>query len=165
MPTVTSGRKTLKETSGLDIFNIGGDATSVTIAGKMKSGDIINVEGLASEYRASASGRTITLKSDTQTIKFQLDGTNGAASIRFLDGGRELTLGTQLPAGLHKIAWSLTGTGPSQAYGGGLRLEAVIAAVPLPGAAPAAGILLAIGLGRRRRRAGRPLYSAASSRA
>ena len=56
-------------------------------------------------------------------------------------------------AGVHKIAWSLAGTGPSQSYGGGLRLEAVIAAVPLPGAAPAAGILLAIGLGRRRRRA------------
>lgn len=84
--TVTSGRKTFKDSTGADTFNIGGDAVSVTIAGKMKAGDIINVEGLASEYTASASGRTITLKSDTQTIKFQLDGTAGSASVRFLDG-------------------------------------------------------------------------------
>lgn len=76
-----------------------------------------------------------------------------SSTIRFLDGGRELTLGTDLPAGLHKIAWSLSGTEPSRAYGGGLRLEALPAAVPLPGAAAASGFLLAIGLGRRRRRA------------
>jgi len=91
--TVASGRKTLKDTSAADTFNIGGDATAVTIAGKMTAGDIINVEGLASEYTASASGRTITLKSDTQTIKFQLAATNGSASIRFLDGDLTATYG------------------------------------------------------------------------
>ena len=84
--TVASGRKTIKETTAADIINIGGDATMVTIAGKMKAGDIINIEGLASDYTASASGRTITLKSDTQTIKFQLDSAAGSASVRFFDG-------------------------------------------------------------------------------
>jgi hypothetical protein len=76
-----------------------------------------------------------------------------SSDVGFFDGGRELTVGTELMPGVHKIAWSLAGTGPSQSYGGGLRLEAAIATVPLPGAAPAAGFLLAIGLGRRRRRA------------
>jgi hypothetical protein len=85
--TVTSGRKTIKETLNVaDNFNISGDATSVTIAGKMKAGDIINIEGLASDYLVSAAGRTVTLKSDTQTIKFQLDSTAGSASVRFFDG-------------------------------------------------------------------------------
>jgi len=91
--TVSSGRKTLKDTTAADTFNIGGDATSVTIAGKMTKGDVINVEGLASEYSVSASGRTITLKSDTQTIKFQLATTGGEASIRFLDGDLTATYG------------------------------------------------------------------------
>lgn len=76
-----------------------------------------------------------------------------SSEVGFFDGGRELTVGTELTPGVHKIAWSLAGTGPSPSYGGGLRLEAAIAAVPLPGAAPAAGFLLAIGLRPRRRRA------------
>jgi len=84
--TVATGRKTIKDTTAADIVNISGDATAVTIAGKMTAGDIINIEGLASEYTVSASGRTITLKSATQTIKFQLAATNGSASVRFLDG-------------------------------------------------------------------------------
>jgi RTX calcium-binding nonapeptide repeat (4 copies) len=87
MPTVTSGRKTFKDTANTaDIYNIGADATRVTISGKMTAGDIINLEGLASEYTASAVGRTITLKSATQTVTFQLSNTAGTASIRFLDG-------------------------------------------------------------------------------
>ena len=84
--TVATGRKIIKDTTAADIVNISGDATAVTIAGKMTAGDIINIEGLASEYTVSASGRTITLKSATQTIKFQLAATNGSASVRFLDG-------------------------------------------------------------------------------
>ena len=84
--TVASGRKTIKDTTAADTYNIGTDATSITISGKMTKGDVINIEGLASEYTASASGRTITLKSDTQTIKFQLSSTSGEASLRFLDG-------------------------------------------------------------------------------
>ena len=88
---VTTGRKTFKDTAGANTYTIGADATRVTISGKMTSGDIINLEGLASEYTASASGRTITLKSATQTVTFQLSNTGGAASVRFLDG--ELTAG------------------------------------------------------------------------
>jgi Ca2+-binding RTX toxin-like protein len=84
--TVASGRKTIKDNTGADTYNISADATSVIIAGKMTSGDVINLEGLASEYTVSASGRTITLKSESQTIKFQLAATSGTASIRFLDG-------------------------------------------------------------------------------
>jgi len=84
--TVATGRKIIKDTTAADIVNISGDATAVTIAGSMKAGDIINIEGLASEYTVSAIGRTITLKSATQTIKFQLAATAGSASVRFLDG-------------------------------------------------------------------------------
>jgi len=84
--TVATGRKTIKDTTAADIVNISGDATAVTIAGRMTAGDIINIEGLASEYTVSASGRTITLKSATQTVTFQLSNTGGAASVRFLDG-------------------------------------------------------------------------------
>jgi len=91
--TVATGRKTIKDTTSADTINISGDATSVTIAGKMTAGDIINIEGLASEYTATASGRTITLKSATQTVKFQLAATNGAASVRFLDGDLTATYG------------------------------------------------------------------------
>lgn len=86
MPTVTSGRKPLKATAETDIFNIEVGTTRVTILGRLKTGDIINVEGLASKYTASASGRHVTLKSDTQTIKFQLDSAADSASVRFLDG-------------------------------------------------------------------------------
>lgn len=100
--TVTKGNKTFKDSAAADTYNIAADAVKVTIAGKMKAGDIINVEGLASEYTVKASGRTITLKSDTQTIVFQLDGTAGAASVRFLDGsldasfnGKTAMLGAQ----------------------------------------------------------------------
>jgi len=92
--TVTSGRKVFKDTASTpDTYNIGGDATVVTISGNMTAGDVINIEGLASDYTASASGRTITLKSATQTIKFQLAGTNGAASVNFLDGSLAATYG------------------------------------------------------------------------
>ena len=66
--TVASGKRTIKDGTGADTYNIAADATSVTIAGSM-SADTINVEGLASDYMVSASGRTITLKSNTQTIK------------------------------------------------------------------------------------------------
>jgi RTX calcium-binding nonapeptide repeat (4 copies) len=84
--TVTSGRKVFKDTAGANTYNIGADATRVTISGKMTAGDIINLEGLASEYTASAVGRTITLKSATQTVTFQLSNAAGTASVRFLDG-------------------------------------------------------------------------------
>ena len=100
MPTVTSGRKTLRETAEADIFNIAFGATSVTIVGRMKAGDIINVEGLASEFTASALGRNITLKSDTQTIKFQLDSAAGSASVRFLDGDLTAAFATKVGATL-----------------------------------------------------------------
>ena len=100
MPTVTSGRKTLRETAGADIFNIAFGATSVTIVGRMKAGDIINVEGLASEFTASALGRNITLKSDTQTIKFQLDSSAGSTSVRFLDGDLTATFVAKVGATL-----------------------------------------------------------------
>jgi Ca2+-binding RTX toxin-like protein len=93
--TVTSGRKTFKDTAGANTYNIGADATRVTIAGKMTAGDIINLEGLASEYTASASGRTITLKSATQTVTFQLSNTAGAASVRFLDGDLSAAFATK----------------------------------------------------------------------
>ncbi len=99
--TVSTGRKTFKDVAGADSYNIAANATRVTIAGKM-SGDIINLEGLASEYTVRASGRTITLTSDSQTVVFQLASTNGSASIRFLDGsldakfdGKTAMLGTQ----------------------------------------------------------------------
>lgn len=100
---LAKGNKTFKDTANTaDIYNIGADAVRVTIAGKMKAGDVINVEGLASEYTVKASGRTITLKSDTQTITFQLDSATGAAAVRFLDGelsasfnGKAAMLGTQ----------------------------------------------------------------------
>ncbi len=95
--TVASGRKTIKDLdnkgTATDTYNIGTDATSVTISGKMTKGDVINIEGLASEYTASASGRTITFKSDTQTIKFQLSATSGESSIRFLDGDLKASYG------------------------------------------------------------------------
>lgn len=84
---LAKGNKTFKDTANTaDIYNIGADAVRVTVAGKMKSGDIINIEGLASEYTVKASGRTFTLTNGTQTITFQLDGAAGAASVRFLDG-------------------------------------------------------------------------------
>ena len=99
--TVASGKRTIKDGTGADTYNIAADATSVTIAGSM-SADTINVEGLASDYMVSASGRTITLKSDTQTIKFQLKAGSGTATVAFLDGSltaavtaKGATLGTQ----------------------------------------------------------------------
>jgi hypothetical protein len=76
-----------------------------------------------------------------------------SASVSFLSGGRPIDAGTMLDPGLHRIAWTLTGPSPSGDYGGGLRLVAASSAVPLPGAVPAAALLLAGGLPRRRRRA------------
>lgn len=100
--TVSTGRKTFKDATGADTYNIAGDATRVTIAGKLVAGDVINIEGLASEYTVRASGRTVTLTNGEQTIVFQLSNTNGAASVRFLDGdltatfnGKNAFLGTQ----------------------------------------------------------------------
>ncbi len=100
--TVTTGRKTFKDATGADTYNISGDATRVTIAGKLVSGDIINIEGLASEYTVRASGRTVTLSNGVQTVVFQLSNVNGSASVRFMDGdltasfnGKNAFLGTQ----------------------------------------------------------------------
>lgn len=83
---LVKGNKTFKDTTAANVFNVGADATKVTIAGKLTNGDIVNIEGLASEYTVKASGRTVTLKSDTQTIVFQLSNVSGEASVRFLDG-------------------------------------------------------------------------------
>lgn len=99
--TILTGKKTFKDSASADTYNIGVDATKITIAGKMGNGDVINLEGLASEYSVKASGRTIKLVSDSQTVTFQL-AANGSVSVRFLDGdltaaynGKLATLGTQ----------------------------------------------------------------------
>lgn len=100
--SITSGKKTYKDSaSSADTYVIGADAKSMTLAGKV-NGDTIAVEGLASEYKVRASGRTITLTNDDgQKIVFQL-ATNGSATIKFLDGGlvagyngKSATLGSQ----------------------------------------------------------------------
>lgn len=82
-----------------------------------------------------------------------------SATVMFTAGGRTIDAGLLLDPGIHRISWSLVGTAPSHAYGGGLRLVAASSSVPLPGAAPAAALLLATGLRRRRRAPRAPLYS------
>ena len=72
--------------------------------------------------------------------------------VAFTAGGRPIDAGILLEPGVHRIAWTLSGPAPSQTYGGGLRLVAASAAVPLPHAAAAGALLLAGSLGRRRRR-------------
>ncbi len=85
--TATSGRKTFRDTANAaDTYVIGADATRVTIAGRLTNADVLNIEGLASEYTVRASGRTITLTNGEQTVVFQLANGATAVSVRFLDG-------------------------------------------------------------------------------
>jgi hypothetical protein len=76
-----------------------------------------------------------------------------SAIVSFTAGGRTIAAGTLLDRGIHRISWSLDGTAPSEAYGGGLRLVAASSTVPLPAALPAAALLLGGSLRRRRRAA------------
>jgi len=92
---LSKGNKVFKDTTDNNTFNVGTEATKVIISGKMTSGDVINVEGLANEYTVRASGRTVTLKSDTQTITFQLASGTGAAKVVFLDGSLNAAVGAK----------------------------------------------------------------------
>jgi len=82
---ITTAKRTLVDKTGVDTYNISADAERVTIAGKLM-GDTLNIEGLSSDYMISAAGRTITLKSDEQTIRLQLKAGTGLANLAFLDG-------------------------------------------------------------------------------
>lgn len=75
-----------------------------------------------------------------------------SALVTFTSGGRTLAEGFRFDPGLHRIAWSLIGPAPSEAFGGGLRLVAASSPLPPPAALPAAVAMLAGSLRPRRRR-------------
>jgi len=101
---VASGKKIYKDNaSSADTYIIDADATSFTLAGKI-NGDIIALEGLASDYTVKATGRTFTLtNTDGQKIRFQM-ATLGSATIEFFDGALTATWsGKVAMLGMQKI--------------------------------------------------------------
>lgn len=89
-------KQTWSETTaaGANTFAINSDATSAKLSLR-GSGDAIYVNGLSGEYQVKASGKTVTLKSDSQTITIVLNSVSKstvvANTIYFVDGS--LTLG------------------------------------------------------------------------
>lgn len=84
-----------EDNSGDNTFAIRSEAQRVRIVLTGNSGDTIYIEGASDEYQYKLSGRTLTLKSDEQTITIVLP-TNAktstvATSLVFLDGELEVT--------------------------------------------------------------------------
>jgi hypothetical protein len=114
-------------------------------------GDLIRFGWTSPVGAKYASGRgsiALRLLAEARVAEIFAD----SSLVSFTAGGRPIDAGILLEPGVHRIAWTLSGPAPSQNYGGGLRLVAASAAVPLPHAAAAGALLLAGRLGRRRRR-------------
>lgn len=76
-------------TAGVNVFAVQSDATSAKIL-LNGTGDNVYIEGFSAEYQIKASGKTVTLKSDMQTITIILNSAskNGGVTdtLSFLDG-------------------------------------------------------------------------------
>ena len=86
-------------TATANTFAVQDTATKAKLGLTGTSGDVIRIEAFSGEYTAKLSGKTLTLKSDTQTITVVM-ATGSTVTLAFLDGTMDVvlaakTIGTQ----------------------------------------------------------------------
>ena len=71
--------------AGANTFNVSSTTTTAALTLTGTSGDVVKVNGYSGDYSASLSKSTLTLQSDTQTIKIAL-AKSSTVTLNFVDG-------------------------------------------------------------------------------